>query len=76
MNETLVITIKKSESSNIYIPISTNNLTEKLKALKAHLRAWNKNSFGRVEVKKKALKKVKEWDDLDVQRPQSMRERE
>ena len=42
-------------------------LTEKLKALKAQLGAWNKNSLGRVEVKKKeALKKVKEWDDLDV----------
>ena len=50
-------------------------LTEKLKALKAQLRAWNKNSFGRVEVKE-ALKKVKEWDDLDVQRPLSVKERE
>ena len=35
-------------------------LTKKLKALKAHLRSWNKNSFGRVEEKKKeALKKIK-----------------
>ena len=33
-------------------------------------------SFGRLEVKKEALKKVKEWDDLDVQRPLSVRERE
>ena len=40
-------------------------LTEKLKGLKAQLKAWNKNSFTRVEVKKETLKKVKEWDDLD-----------
>ena len=33
-------------------------------------------SFGRVEVKKEPLKKVKEWDDLDVQRPLSVTERE
>ena len=29
-----------------------------------------------MEVKKEALKKVKEWDDLDVQRPLFVRERE
>ena len=51
-------------------------LAEKLKGLKAQLKAWNKNSFGRVEVKKETLKKVKEWDDLDVHRPLSVRERE
>ena len=52
-------------------------LTEKLKALKGNLRTWNKNSFGKVEEQKKeALKKVKGYDDLEVVRPLSERERE
>ena len=52
-------------------------LTKKLKALKDNLRTWNKNSFGKVEEQKKeALKKVKGWDDLEVVRPLSERERE
>ena len=47
-----------------------------MKALKGQLRTWNKNSFGKVEEKKEALKKVKVWDDLEVLKPLSSREKE
>ena len=40
-------------------------LASKMKALKAFLKAWNKDVFGRVEVNKStALQKVNFWDDL------------
>ena len=52
-------------------------LTEKLKALKARLKIWNKTYFGNLEVKKKeALKKVKVWDMLEEMNPLTLRERE
>ena len=38
-------------------------LTEKLKPLKGILKIWNKDVFGRVEVKKSdALRKINHWD--------------
>ena len=52
-------------------------LTEKLKVLKVKLKNWNKDSFGRVEVtKKEALRRMEDWDGLEVTRPLSIRERE
>ena len=47
-----------------------------MKTLKGQLRTWNKNSFGKVEGEKEALKKVKVLDDLEVLKPLSSRERE
>ena len=48
-------------------------LASKLKALKAFLKAWNKDVFGRMEVSKnKALQKVSFWDDLEKERPLSL----
>ena len=53
----------------------SNVLTEKLKALKARLRQWNKEVFGRVDARKKeALLKVAYWDNIEVQRPLSLNE--
>ena len=40
-------------------------LASKLKALKGILRVWNKEVFGRVEIKKEALSRVYFWDDLE-----------
>ena len=52
-------------------------LTEKLKALKCKLRTWNKDSFRRVEERKKTtFKKVEVWDSIEVMRPLSQREKE
>ena len=52
-------------------------LIEKLKVLKVKLKIWNKEAFRRVEVRKKeALRKVEEWDGLEVMRPLSFRETE
>ena len=52
-------------------------LPEKLKALKIKLGKWNKDSFRRVKERKKAsLRKVKDWDSLEVTRLLSLRERE
>ena len=50
-------------------------LTEKIKALKDKLKAWNKEVFERVEENKKiALKKVATWNDIERQRPLSTSE--
>ena len=49
-------------------------LTKKLKALKGQLITWNKNSFGKVEEKKEALKKVKGMDDLGERERERERE--
>ena len=50
-------------------------LTEKLKALKAKLRLWNREVFRRVDVRKKdVLKKVAYWDFNKAQRPLSLNE--
>ena len=44
-------------------------LAAKLKALKGILKTWNKEVFGKVEVKKKeALCRVSFWDDLEKER--------
>ncbi|RVW57568.1 hypothetical protein CK203_113876 [Vitis vinifera] len=52
-------------------------LAEKLKALKAILKSWNKDVFGKVGVNKKlALDKVDFWDDQEKLRPLSMEELE
>ena len=41
-------------------------LAEKLKALKAFLKTWNREVFGRVEVKKsEALSRVTYWDEKE-----------
>ena len=46
-------------------------LMEKMKALKAILRSWNKETFGRVEEKKEALQRVAHWDNIECVRPLS-----
>ena len=52
-------------------------LAEKLKALKAILKSWNKDVFGKVGVNKKlALDKVDFWDGQEKLRPLSMEELE
>ena len=52
-------------------------LVEKLKALKAILKSWNKDVFGKVGVNKKlALDKVAFWDAQEKLRPLSMEELE
>ena len=38
---------------------------EKLKALKAKLKTWNKEIFGNVEEKNEALQKIVLWDDIE-----------
>ena len=43
-------------------------LASKLKALKGILRVWNKEVFGRVDLKKKALSKICFWDDLEKEK--------
>ena len=43
---------------------------EKLKALMLKLKGWNKEVFGRVEVRKnKALQNVAKWDSIVAERP-------
>ena len=45
-------------------------LLEKVKALKAKIKIWNKEVFGKVEVNKKAaLVKVAYWDEMEGHRP-------
>ncbi|RVW20304.1 Transposon TX1 uncharacterized 149 kDa protein [Vitis vinifera] len=52
-------------------------LAEKLKALKAILKLWNKDVFGQVDVNKKvALDKVNFWDGQEKLRPLSLEELE
>ena len=52
-------------------------LASKLKALKGILRAWNKEVFGRVELKKKeALSRISFWDDLEKEKELSLEEAE
>ncbi|RVW15364.1 LINE-1 reverse transcriptase-like [Vitis vinifera] len=52
-------------------------LVEKLKALKAILKSWNKDVFGQVGVNKKvALDKVSFWDGQEKLRPLSLEELE
>ena len=50
-------------------------LAAKLKALKGIL-TWNKEVFGKVEVKKEALRRVLFWDDLEKDRELVLEERE
>ena len=41
-------------------------MVEKLKALKTKIKSWNKEVFGRVEVRKRAtLEKLAIWDNLE-----------
>ena len=49
-------------------------LASKLKALKGILRAWNKEVFGRVELKKEALCRISFWDDLEKDKELSLEE--
>ena len=52
-------------------------LMEKMKALKAKIKEWNKGVFGCVdEQKKSALNKVAHWDDMESRRPLSDGERQ
>ena len=51
-------------------------LATKLKALKGILKTWNKEVFGKVEVKKEALRRVSFWDDLEKERELVLEERE
>ena len=48
-------------------------LASKLKALKAFLKSWNRDVFGRVEVNKcNALHSVNYWDELEEDKPLSL----
>ena len=50
-------------------------LMEKIKAIKASLRRWNRDVFGKWEVRKKvALKKVAHWDSVETQTILTLRE--
>ena len=52
-------------------------LASKLKALEGILRAWNKEVFGRVELKRKeALSRISFWDDLEKEKELSLEEAE
>ena len=52
-------------------------LASKLKALKGILRAWNKEVFGRVDLKKKeALSRISFWDDVKKEKELSLEEAE
>ena len=45
-------------------------MAEKLKALKIKLKGWNKEVFGRVEMRKnQALKNMAQWDIVGAIRP-------
>ena len=57
--------------------LSSYIMMEKLKSLKIKLKSWNKEVFGRVEVRKRvALEKLALWDNLESQRPLSLNEME
>ena len=49
-------------------------LASKLKALKGILRAWNKEVFGRVDLKKEALSRISFWDDVEKEKELSLEE--
>ena len=50
-------------------------LASKLKALKALLKSWNRDVFGRVEAnKRKVLQRISLWDDLEKNKPLSLEE--
>lgn len=52
-------------------------LASKLKALKGILKVWNKEVFGRVEIKKnEALSRVSFWHDLEKDKELSLEEAE
>ena len=52
-------------------------LPSKLKALKGILKVWNKEVFGRVEIKKKeALSRISYWDEVEKDRELSLTEAE
>ena len=51
-------------------------LASKLKALKGILRAWNKEVFGRVDLKKEALCRISFWDDMEKEKVLSLGEAE
>ena len=51
-------------------------LTSKLKALKGILRAWNKEVFGGVDLKKEVLIRITFWDDLEKENIMSLEEAE
>ena len=45
-------------------------VVEKLKTLKSNMKIWNKNTFGRVEERKKeAIQRLDDEDKLESQRP-------
>ena len=47
-------------------------MASKLKALKGILRAWNKEVFSRVELKKEALSRIFFWDDLEKEKEKEL----
>ena len=49
-------------------------LASKLKALKGILRAWNKEVFDRVDLKKEALSRISFWDDVEKEKELSLEE--
>ena len=49
-------------------------MSSKLKALKGILRAWNKEVFGRVDLKKEALSRISFWDDVEKEKELSLEE--
>ena len=51
-------------------------LASKLKVLKGILRAWNKEVFGRVDLKKEASSRIPFWDDLEKEKELSLEEAE
>ena len=52
-------------------------LASKLKALKGILKVWNKEVFGRVEIKKKeALSRISYWDEVEKDKELSLTEAE
>ena len=51
-------------------------MASKFKALKGILKAWNKEAFGKVDIKKEALSRVSFWDDLEKENELSLEEAE
>ena len=49
-------------------------LASKLKVLKGILRAWNKEVFGRVDLKKEASSRISFWDDVEKEKELSLEE--
>ena len=50
-------------------------LASKLKALKALLKFWNRDVFGRMKAnKRKVLQRTSSWDDLEKNKPLSLEE--